>query len=44
VAFAPGGTTDIITRVMAECAGKSLGQKIVVVNKPGGGGTVCPIK
>jgi tripartite-type tricarboxylate transporter receptor subunit TctC len=41
VAFPPGGGTDTIIRTIAEETGKSLGQKIVVVNKPGGGGTVC---
>ncbi len=41
VGFPAGGGTDIITRALAEGAGKSLGQKIVVMNKPGGAGTVC---
>jgi len=41
VGFPPGGVTDIITRTLAEVSEKSLGQKIVIVNKPGGGGAVC---
>jgi len=41
IGFAPGGTTDIIIRPLAEGSEKSLGQKIVVMNKPGGGGAVC---
>jgi len=41
VGFPPGGATDIIIRSLADASEKSLGQKIVVVNKPGGGGAVA---
>src|SRR5262245_30887929 len=37
---AAGGGTDISLRMLAEVAEPILGQKIVVVNKTGGGGSV----
>lgn len=41
VPFAPGGTSDIIARIVAEEMGNTLGQRIVIENVAGAGGSVA---
>lgn len=40
VPFAPGGTTDLLARVMSEKMGSALGQTVIVENKAGAGGAI----
>src|SRR5262245_4190824 len=41
VGFAPGGPSDIISRVISAKMGDELGQQVVVENRTGAGGTVA---
>lgn len=41
VPYPPGGNVDVSTRILQKALGDSLGQPIVVENRPGGGGMIA---
>ncbi len=40
VAYPPGGTTDVLARIMAQRLTEKMGQPVIVENKPGGGNNI----
>lgn len=40
VPFAPGGSTDVLARIVGQRLAESLGQPVIIDNRPAGGGTV----
>jgi tripartite-type tricarboxylate transporter receptor subunit TctC len=43
VTFPPGGSSDIIARVLAEVLSQKLPQRVIVDNRPGAGGTLAAL-
>lgn len=41
VSFPPGGSSDLVARLLAKELGEKLGQQFIVENKPGAAGTVA---
>lgn len=41
VGWGAGGSTSIMARIVSQRAGEIFGQPVVIINKPGAGGTIC---
>jgi hypothetical protein len=41
VGYPPGGTTDVLARLMAQALSEKLGQQVIVENKPGAGNNIA---
>lgn len=41
IPWAPGGTTDVVCRALAQAAARHLGQPVVIDNRPGAGGVLA---
>ena len=44
VGFPPGGSTDVVTRILTDRLRESLGRPVIVENRPGNGGQVAAIQ
>jgi len=40
VGFAPGGSTDVMARILSQSLSESLGQSVIIDNKPGASGNI----
>ena len=40
VGYPPGGTTDVVARIVAQWLSEKMGQQFIVENKPGGGNNI----
>ncbi len=40
VPYPPGGTTDVLARIIAQWLGEKMGQQFIIENKPGGGNNI----
>jgi tripartite-type tricarboxylate transporter receptor subunit TctC len=40
VGFAPGGSTDVMARILSQTLSESLGQPVIIDNKPGASGNI----
>lgn len=43
ITFAAGGITDVVARIYADVASRNMGQRIIVDNRPTGGGAVAAL-
>jgi tripartite-type tricarboxylate transporter receptor subunit TctC len=41
VPYAPGGVGDLTVRIIAQKMGENLGQRLIIENRPGAGGTIA---
>lgn len=40
VPFAPGGSNDVVMRLLAPALSEQIGQPVIIENRPGGGATI----
>ncbi|HET9577571.1 MAG TPA: tripartite tricarboxylate transporter substrate-binding protein, partial [Usitatibacter sp.] len=40
VSYPPGGTTDVLARIIAQWLSEKMGQQFIIENKPGGGNNI----